>query len=388
MNQAPDTEPSFPNRWDGRPANIAILYPRYQDHFPTIGDLPYKDKNLPSRILDRIVNPILPNVDILRTAMGPNQFENSLPDASPSAHDVYLVCRPHRLVMASFAHWSYYSQGHFYHLSAPGLRGPSQGFSDGQEAANVVLKHQDFSSPDTPDYLQLLSWSKKKVLVAFQVGQTEYDPEALQLLAGWIVDQISRYEIYENNCQRFVTSLFNRTIMRKRDISTFVGTIPQILHWDQEAKRTGTHTDSVEHGFLVQEPHSGAIHYSDMLESSNTRTGPLKMSMYLQDIFKQGRSKDIRVLIEQGDLALSAYGALAQHNEILKASVTNIRRAFTEFGEDILAARWRDAFVGRLDTRQDFIAHNLARTQRGDQFARFTNWTIKPGPDPVTSTMV
>lgn len=99
----------------------------------------------------------LPNGDFISDVLMRFHLDPRLADPSPDSHDVFLIVRPRdsmQYPLRSFKHWSFYCQGHFYHLSAPGLRrdtvGNSQNASKGQ-GVSCQLDHEDWSALEPAD---------------------------------------------------------------------------------------------------------------------------------------------------------------------------------------------------------------------------------------------
>lgn len=130
----------------------------------------------------------------------------------------------------STGHWSLYSQGQFYHLSAPGLvKNPTESTtSSGLDSMRfpVVLNMQDFSDPETEDSMTFRD--HHKTLVAYHVGNNSYPADVIERIATWIIDQLQTYDFLQVNCHHFLLSLMYRTVMTTNDHSVFVGTAPQL----------------------------------------------------------------------------------------------------------------------------------------------------------------
>lgn len=87
------------------------------------------------------------------------QLEPRLPAPSPQDHGVYLVTAPRGRGRYRFIHWSLFSQGHFYHLTAE-RRGGSQFPNATAESSSseppspfpVDLKVQNVIDASDPEY--------------------------------------------------------------------------------------------------------------------------------------------------------------------------------------------------------------------------------------------
>ena len=186
-----------------------------------------------------------------------------LPGPVPSAKDVFLVCRPqvsnrNIRVDTPSKHWSVYSQGHFYHLSAPTKPRRLWNMSH-QVSANThvctQLKHQDFSSRETEDHHRFQNSAFKSIpLLAYKVGQTQHLPNEILSLAEWIIQRMSKYDLYSANCQLFALRLLVRIVMRLSDRSSFMGTALQICEWDLGNKSPHAFNDTIATGLCIHTP--------------------------------------------------------------------------------------------------------------------------------------
>ena len=242
---------------------------------PTIRDLEYSESTAIKdrvflRVIDRLLDALtkasyLPNGSFIRYIQLVRQLPNDLADPLPSHHDVYLVTRlstaklggkyPIPGSRGSTSHWSFYCHGHYYHLSAPGLPRRIIEKSQQKSASRLTtsrLRHEDFSSEYTDDYKRLAS-KKSRPLIAYKVGQTDYNQEQVLRLAGWIISRLPEYELFTANCQHFAIALMARTVMRLGDRSIFAGTAIQLAKWDRRASDT-QHINRLDVGFLIGPP--------------------------------------------------------------------------------------------------------------------------------------
>ncbi len=176
-----------------------------------------------------------PNGEFITDVLMRFHLNTRLADPSPNSHDVFLVVRPRDSVnypLGSFKHWSFYCQGHFYHLSASGLRrdtiGKSQNASKTQ-GVSCQLNHEDWNHLDPGDLRRLLGIEGQKPLMALKVGQTDYKPYQILHIASWIVEQLSSYNLFYANCQHFIGAMADGTITRLCDRTVFMGTKMQIV---------------------------------------------------------------------------------------------------------------------------------------------------------------
>lgn len=185
-----------------------------------------------------------------------------LADPASIASDVYLVTRPATVganPAGSLKHWSFYTQGIFYHLHAPELqRGPSGKSQNTMKSihAGCKLRREGLSDVDSEDYVTLRDYPGLKLFVAYKVGQTDYRSDQILCLARWAVHQLSVYGFLSANCQHFATTMVRRTVMRVGDRSTFAGTAIQIIRWDLGMGER-PHVNGTERGFLISPPLPG-----------------------------------------------------------------------------------------------------------------------------------
>ena len=202
-----------------------------------------------------------PNGDLLNSVRLHRHLDYGLADSSPQAHDFYLVTRPGtvHLPTGSVNHWSVYCQGHFYHLSAPGLPRETLAKSKNASRSETVacrLRHQDLSDPTSEDYRNVRDAVRKKALLAYKVGQTDYHSGQVLRLAEYIISTLPAYGLMTANCQHFAKEMVRRCLTRLGDRASFIGTATQIVDWDS-AQGDHQHIDSAEHGFVFAEPRPG-----------------------------------------------------------------------------------------------------------------------------------
>lgn len=190
-------------------------------------------------------------------------IDTRLPGPVASGRDVFLVCRSRITngnirIDAPSKHWSVYSQGHFYHLSAPTKPRRLWGMSQKSSANTHVdsqLKHEDLSNRETLDYQRLQSATIRPVpLIAYKVGQTHYSPNEIFSLAEWVMQRMSTYDLFTANCQVYALRLLARIVMRLSDRSSFVGTAIQIAEWDLQTESPHEGYKTIATGFHVHVP--------------------------------------------------------------------------------------------------------------------------------------
>ena len=197
----------------------------------------------------------LPNGEFVAKVKLHKHLQPLLADPASTASNVYVVTQPASVgnnPFGSLYHWSFYTQGVFYHLSAPDLPGESTRKSQiASKSRNVAcrLKREDYNNFGQAS-------SSRKLLVAYKVGQTDYKAEQIQQIAEWSVRQLSKYGLISANCQHFATTMVRRTTMRVADRPAFAGTAIQIVDWDL-GRGSEPHTNGIERGFLVAPPLPG-----------------------------------------------------------------------------------------------------------------------------------
>ena len=201
----------------------------------------------------------LPNGEFITNVKGYYHLQPLLADSASTASDVYLVSRPAFVgnnPIGSLQHWSFYTQGIFYHLSAPDQ--PRDATRKSEYAIKsrgtvCILKREDLSNVSSEDYIRHRSSPGRKLLLAYKVGQTDYRSEQILQLAERAIRQLSTYGLFSANCQHFATTMVRRTVMRVGDRSAFAGTAVQIVDWDL-TRRSQPHVNGIERGFLIAPP--------------------------------------------------------------------------------------------------------------------------------------
>ena len=231
---------------------------------PTISELSPPPKSWTGGVVRgwRRIMFFIPNGEFISDVKNQRHLQPFLADPAPTASDVYLVSEPATVdgnPIGSLYHWSFYTQGVFYHLSAPDLARESVGRSKNASKsinAECRLKCENLNDVSPEDKVRLQASSSRKLLVAYKVGQTDYKPHQILQLAEWSVRQFSKYGLFSANCQHFATTMVRRTIMRVGDRSAFAGTTLQIVDWDL-GRGSEPHTNGIQRGFLVKPPLPG-----------------------------------------------------------------------------------------------------------------------------------
>lgn len=196
------------------------------------------------------------------------QLYSGLPHAVDGAKHVFVVTRPHTGWPVSWLHWSVYSQGYFYHLTAgdddvPFPKNPMRqthvsGVNSGAGRIPIRPRTEDLSTTTRQDYIDAVNVTPKKTLTAFEVGRTRYSPEDIRRLAEWVIEELDKhgYDLLEASCQIFTQSLLCRVVMTQRDSSIFVGTKTQLVDWDLHGRpdHNAFRPNNVDSGFLIRKP--------------------------------------------------------------------------------------------------------------------------------------
>ena len=240
-----------------------------QEPLPTLNEL----DSLPPSKTDRLIALVvfwprlitLPNGEFISDILMRFHLNPRLAEPIPSSHDVFLVVRPRDTVeppIGSLKHWSFYCQGHFYHLSARGLHRDGVGKSSStskSEGVSCQLTHENWNDQDRGAFETCSEAERRKPLVAFKVGQTDYRPYQILRLASWVIEQLPSYNLYDANCQHFVNSMVGRTVMRLCDRTVFMGSKTQIVDWSL-GREDQCHVNSADGGWIIAPPLPSRCH--------------------------------------------------------------------------------------------------------------------------------
>ena len=240
-----------------------------QEPLPTLSELDSLPPSKTDRLIDlmffwqRLVT--LPNGDFISNVLMRYHLNPRLADPIPNSHDVYLVVRPRDTMeppRGSLKHWSVYCQGHFYHLSARGLRrdcvGKSRSTSKSQRVSCQLI-HEDWNDLDQGAIKTSSEAERRKLLVAFKVGQTDYRPHQILQLASWVIEQLPSYNVYDANCQHFGNSMVGRIVMRLCDRTVFMGSKTQIVDWTL-GRGDQPHVNNADRGWIIAPPLPSRCH--------------------------------------------------------------------------------------------------------------------------------
>jgi hypothetical protein len=201
--------------------------------------------------------------DALNSVRYQRQIYAQLPLQLERSHHVHVVCSPHEGWPISTRHWSIYTQGFFFHLSAndvqkaTGSAGEDSSIGKEHNAdAPVFLREENLSSFLVPEYQHSLEHAFEKPYIAFEVGKTQYFYQQIHELAAWLIDRLKNYDLREANCQIFALALLRRTVMCQRDCSTFIGNKTQLVDWDLNIRHDPSQPapSCKQRGFLLREP--------------------------------------------------------------------------------------------------------------------------------------
>ena len=244
-----------------------------QEPLPTLNELDSLPPSKAERLIDliifwpRYVTP--PNGDFISNVPRRYHLSPRLADPTPNSHDVFLVVRPRDYMEppnGSLKHWSFYCQGHFYHLSARGLRrdcvGKSQNTSKSQ-GVSCQLTHEDWNNLDQGTFESISEAERRRPLVAYKVGQTDYRPDQILRLASWVIEQLPSYNLFDANCQHFVKLMVGRTVVRLCDRTVFMGFKSQIVEWSLR-KGDQSHVNHADSGWVIAPPLPSRCHMLSM----------------------------------------------------------------------------------------------------------------------------
>lgn len=359
-------------------SNANILKHGPADYLPCLSDIhlePIQTSNIFKRMIEvfdsEVVQRLVERPEFFRQDLLQAQYHAQLfpglPDRMDQSRNVYVVTKPHRPFQVSRFHWSVYSQGYFYHLSARSPKNPTGqsalGLENKAPRAQIVLKIENLSTTDSADYVKAATEVSTKPFVAYEMGSTQYDPEQMHTLAQWIITRLGTYDLLAANCQVFVMSLINRAVMTARDCSTFVGNKTQLVDWDLRAR----HNDDVDevarnpynikHGYLVRKPR--------IRRDWSFRTGRPFFVLFpisgtklkaISCLYETGPSISSMPKIDPaGKHSLFTY-PFVQFKRSLPDQMQGLRTGVRELGEDLVARRWGNAFRGRKETRDGYKA--------------------------------
>lgn len=370
------------------PSNAQVLGPDIEAYPPTMDDLGYMPtgsltlSEISALTMDRFVGIAWENGKMLSSLRWLRQLDDRLPPPSPQDHGVYLVSAPRGHTRYRFIHWSFYSQGHFYHLTAAhsdvldyldAKFDHSSKSSELRQASSVSLKVQNVLDPDSVNFAPLTAATEKTALQAYHVGCTRFTASQLLQIATSVISQIKSYDVFSENCQLFAISMVNRTVMARRNCSVFVGHMHQIAQWDLAGgpgREQGFHAKTT--GYVLANPR---------IESENPRRPSLIELLWVDSWRSIRRNRDawqIAVLYRDGERALGAYDPEGERRGLqfiwyrFRTDWEKLSLADTskEVIEDVRKGRWRDACYGRLERRKESYVKKEMKAGKGPRLAR------------------
>ena len=311
LGEEVDMAKSERQRW-GLP-NSEILGPEVLELPPALddfGDDTRKGWRTLDEILDNLMMLIMPpawdNGKLLSGLRWLDQLDTRLPPPSPQDYSVYLVSVPRGSMKYRFTHWSLYSQGYFYHLTAAGsdalhyMEAKSGKTSPSQlnQTLPIALKLQNVITPNDADFVPSTRKIQQIALQAYHIGYTRFTSEQIRRLATYLISEMKHYNVFDDNCQLFAVSLAGRTVMAQRNCSVFVGDMHQIAKWDSTGGLGSERFFSKSTGYVLADTRR------DYTERRTT--GEIaKMSWRSRRLNR--KAKAIAILYRDGEDALGAY---------------------------------------------------------------------------------
>ena len=373
--------------------NSEILGPEALELPPVLDDMGHETlKGFRLRTLVEILDELLmlimpPAWNIGKTLSGLrwlDQLDARLPPPSPHDHSVYLVTVPRGSMKYRFTHWSLYSQGCFYHLTATGsdalhymdAKSGKTTLSQLNRKISVALKLQNVINPADANFVLSTRKTQQTALQAYQIGYTRYTSEQIGRLATYIISELKSYNVFDENCQLFALSLAVRTVMAQRNCSIFVGDMHQIAKWDTTGGFGSERLFSKSTGYVLADAKD---------EFTNRRTISEWAKLSWRSHGLNSKASAIAILYRDGEYAVGAYDPSGQREGIRYAMHLRFRDWPTmephEIWEDLKQKRWRDAFFGRLEWRKSSYIREVAKARNGHRMAGlslpFHRWSLR-----------
>ena len=367
----PITEAERQQRWI---TNSEILGPEALELLPTLDDV---DDDVVGddtwkwlRILDEIIEDlrmfIMPPAwyygKLLSGLRWLDPLDARLPPPSPQDHSVYLVTVPRGSTRYRFTHWSLYSQGYYYHLTAAGsdafhyMEAKSKKTSPSQlnQRIPLALKLQNVMTPGDVDFVPSTEKTQQTALQAYHIGYTRCTSQQIRRLATYIISELESYNVFDENCQRFAVSLAARTVMAQRNCSVFVGDMHQIARWDSTGGSGSERPYSKSTGYLLADARNDPTKRRKIGEMT-------KMSWRSRGLNQ--KAKAIATLYRDGDRAFGAFYQSGGKDRIhyvryrfrpkdATSHAVLFREDLKRLREDLKQRKWRDAFFGRTEWRK------------------------------------
>lgn len=306
------------------------------------------------------------------------QLDDRLPPPSAQDYSVYLVTAPRGHAKYRFAHWSLYSQGHFYHLTATnsdGLHYVDAKFehlstnAELRRSIPVSLKVQNVFDANSTEFYPQIPKTEAIALQAYHAGCTRYTPLQIRTIAEYIISQIGPYKVFSKNCQLFALSLTGRIVMTRRDCSVFVGHMHQIAAWDlagRPGRSAGFYTRAT--GYVLADPRT-----EDQLTCRPTLAQLLWLDSW-RSIRRNRHAWEIATLYRKGEGARGSYDPEGSRTGLsyiwfrLRKDLDSEQNQ--EIWEDIRRGRWRDVCYGRLERRKESYLKHERAARKGSRLTR------------------
>jgi hypothetical protein len=369
------------------PTNAEILGPSIEALPPTLDDYEHTEPHGIITLdeafhwtMSRLVGVAWANGDYLARLRWLHQLDQRLPLPSPQDHGVYLVTAPCGQMRYRFIHWSLYSQGHFYHLTAvkPGGTGNSNTTPEpssrlttkSRNPVPVFLKLQTVIEKSSLECAPLPNNVETIALQAYHIGGTRFTADQIRQIAKSIIANISSYSISAENCQLFAISLAERTTMTRRDCSVFVGNMFQIAAWDS-AGRPGA-----SGGFFQRA--SGYVLADPQTATGLTRRHTAGEMLWLdswRSLRVNRHALEISELYSKGENALGTFDPEGRKTGVRYIWYRFRKKdfpveQFRQIHEDFEGRKWRDVFYGRLEERRESYVGKEVRVRNGSTLTR------------------
>ena len=357
------------------------LPPALDDIGDDVGDDTSKRLRTLDEILDDLMTLIMPQAwhigKLLSGLRWLDQLDANLPPPSPQDHSIYLVTAPRGSTKYRFTHWSLYSQGCFYHLTAASsdalhymeAKSGKTPHSQLNQKIPIALKLQNVLTPDDVDFVPSTEKTRQIALQAYHIGYTRFTFEQIRRLATHVISELESYNVFDENCQRFALSLATRTVMAQRNCSVFVGDMHQIAAWDSTGGSGSQRLNfSKSTGYVLADARNDP--------AKRRTTGEMaKMSWRSRRLNRKAEA--IAILYRDGDGALGAFDPSGKREGIRYIMYRfhhgyrfhhELATSTAEICEDLKQRRWRDAVFGRVEWRKSTYTRKVAKALSGGKW--------------------